>query len=117
MKSNLKNIVKQYSELLTSIKDKNVFMLDVEERLRFQDTLDLLEERGYITYKKLLDSSSYAYKVLGSLDDFHKWLLMQQQEAKRLSRREWIIAVISAIIGGLIGLIPTIISLLEKTSA
>ena len=65
MKRNLKNIVKQYSELLTSINNQNVFTLDVGDRLRYQDTLELLEERGYITYKKLLDSSTYAYKVLG----------------------------------------------------
>lgn len=35
-----------------------------------------------------------------------------EKEQKRLSRREWKIAIISAVIGAIIGLIPTIIQLL-----
>ena len=35
-----------------------------------------------------------------------------EKEQKKLSQREWILAIISALIGAIIGLIPTIISLL-----
>ena len=38
---------------------------------------------------------------------------IQKKERKKLSRREWGIAIVSAIIGSLIGLIPTILQIFD----
>ena len=107
-----KILVKQYDDLSKLINGQQMFALSPDEALRFQDILNLLGERGYLGCAKL--NHSYAYKILGPLTDFRQWLSTQEKEEQRLSRREWRIAIISASIGGIIGLLPTIFSFLQS---
>lgn len=79
-----------------------------DEVARCNDMIQLLIDTGYI--EKIDVNNVNAYKRLGMWDDFYKWLDDQEQKVKRLSRREWIIAIVSAIIGAVIGLVPTILS-------
>ena len=111
MQKNFTNLFIQYEKLLEISKEKEMFSLTTDEALLLQDILTLLKERGYIVFADL--TNSHVYKILGSLNDFAEWLEIQKNEQKRLSRREWTIAIVSAIIGGVLGLIPTIISLLS----
>ena len=48
------------------------------------------------------------------LEDIEKWAKEQDKSQKWLSRREWLIAIVSAVSGAVIGLIPTIVSLFTK---
>lgn len=114
MKKNFRNLFIQYEKLLKISNEKEMFSLTTDEALQLQDILNLLEERGYIAFAKL--TNCRVYKILGSLNDFAEWLEIQKNEQKRLNRREWTIAIVSAIIGGVLGLIPTIISLLSTYS-
>jgi len=116
MKYSFKSKKEQYKDLAKTINSQTMFSLTADEELRFQDALGLLEERGYLGRAELEHIT--VYKVLGSLDDFGKWLNNQVEEEKRLSRREWKIAIIGTLIGTLIGgvlsSLPTIISFFQQ---
>lgn len=99
----------EYNEL-SSIMMKN------ESFLRYQDILRVLEIRGYlsITDTSTLSDTSYLVVKMADFDEFETWLKSEIKKEKRLKRREWIIAIVSAAIGALIGLIPTFINSLAK---
>ena len=49
--------------------------------------------------------------------DFHgfeEWLREETKESRQLSRREWMIGIVCAVVGAVIGLIPYIITLFGK---
>lgn len=106
------NLKKQYRALekLASGEGKS-FALTDEDALRYQDVLYLLEERGYIMNLKA-DNENW-YVKMASWDGFVDWLNEEIQEEKRLSRREWSIGIVCAIVGALVGLIPFIATLLN----
>ena len=116
MKYSFKSKQEQYNDLVKTINSQTMFSLTADEELRFQDAIGLLEERGYLGRAELEHIT--VYKTLGSLDDFGKWLNNQVKEEKRLSRREWKIAVIGtligALIGGILGSLPTIITFFQQ---
>lgn len=96
---------KQYKE----IKDKfsgseKVVCFSDEDVARLQDILALLEIRGYILDLEINGTNAYCKQT--SFDSFESWLKDQEREDRKLSAREWRIAIISA----LIGLIPFIVS-------
>lgn len=74
------------------------------------DVLDLLCKRE-VLHDVNADGANMYY-CIGSFDAFNSWLSDQEKKVKKLSRREWKIAIVSAVVGALIGLIPTIISVL-----
>ena len=110
METSLTDIKKQYETLKAIIGDEDSFDLSDEDALRCQDALSLLVERGYFYDVKADGANLYLKEA--ELDGFGDWLDEMIKESKRLSRREWTIAIVSAVIGAAIGLIPTIIGAL-----
>lgn len=107
METSLTDIKKQYEKLKAIVDDKNHFDLSVADARRCQDVIKLLEERNYILNTSTLSTISYLKEA--EWDGFEDWLDEMIKESKRMSRREWTIAIVSAVIGAAIGLIPTII--------
>ena len=70
----------------------------------------MLELRGYIRDMEV--DGANLYLQMAEWDGFEDWLDEMIKESNRLSRREWTIAIVSAVIGAAIGLIPTIIGAL-----
>lgn len=110
METSLTDIKTQYEKLKAIIGDEDSFDLSDEDALRCQDALHLLVERRYL-YDVNADGANLYLKE-AELDGFADWLDEMIKESKRLSRREWTIAIVSAVIGAAIGLIPTIIGAL-----
>ena len=104
--ANVKKQLKAVKELLGNQRD---LKLSDEDALRYQDILLLLEDRGYI-HDFNIDGMNW-YRVMADLNGFEEWLDEEIKEASRVTRREWIIGVVCAIIGAVIGLIPYIVSL------
>lgn len=107
METSLTDIKKQYEKLKAIIGDEDSFDLSDEDALRCQDALSLLVERGYLYNVKADGANLYLKEA--ELDGFGDWLDEMIKESKRMSRREWMIAIVSAVIGAAIGLIPSII--------
>jgi hypothetical protein len=110
VETSLADIKKQYEKLKNLMGDEEAFDLSDEDALRCQDALSLLKSRNYI-----LDASTLCekrYIKAAEWDGFGDWLDEMIKESNRMSRREWTIAIVSAVIGAAIGLIPTIIGAL-----
>ena len=103
------DIKKQFIAIKLLFGNERDLKLTDEEALRYQDILTLLEERGYI-HDFEVDGMNW-YRVMANLKGFEDWLTDELKEAKRVTRREWIIGIVCAIIGAAIGLIPFIVSL------
>lgn len=110
METSLTDIKKQYEKLKAIIGDEDSFDLSDEDALRCQDALHLLVDRHYL-YDVNADGA-ILYLKEAELDGFGDWLDEMIKESNRMSRREWTIAIVSAVIGAAIGLIPTIIGAL-----
>lgn len=103
------DIKKQFKAVKALIGKERTFQLSDEDKLRYQDVLSLLEVRGYI-HDFNVDNANL-YRVMAEFDGFEEWLNDELKEAKRVTRREWIIGVVCAVVGAAIGLIPFIVSL------
>lgn len=79
--------------------DEDTRMRSLFKELREQEMISVQWADNYPYYLALLDKG-YSYKE--SKKAYTK-------EKRKLSRREWRIAIVSAIIGGIIGLIPSIV--------
>ena len=104
--TNLKKQFRAVKELLGNQRD---LKLSDEDALRYQDVLLLLENRGYI-HDFNVDGVNW-YRIMADLNGFEDWLNEEIRESKRITRREWIIGIVCAVIGAAIGLIPFIVSL------
>ncbi len=104
--ANLKEQLKEVKKLLG---DGRNLQLSDNDTLRYQDILCLLEERGYLLDLQV-DGVNW-YRKLADFDGFEEWLKEEIKEANRMTRREWVIGIVCAIIGAAIGLIPYIVSL------
>ena len=100
---------KQYREIVEVFKKEYFTAFSEADYLRLQDVLQLLVSRGYII--EIKGDNARFYQQVGNFADFEAWHKDQVREERKLSRREWYIAIISAAIGAFIGLLPTIISL------
>ena len=112
MDTDFKDIKKQYNELKALWGTEKSRNLSNEEALRYQDVLELLQERGYIMNLRVDGTNLYTKRA--EWDSFQDWLEQQIKTSRSLSRREWLIAIVSAGIGALLGQIPTIINLLTR---
>lgn len=97
----------------------NSIMVDNEsEFIESKEIMDFLLEKGFVrqTERKYL-AQNYSfiqkptYVLQTDLDTIMSWFKDQDRKANRLSRREWTIAIVSAIVGALIGLIPSFIDM------
>ena len=112
MDTDFKDIKKQYNELKALWGTEKSRNLSDEEALRYQDVLELLQERGYIMNLRVDGTNLYTKRA--EWDSFQDWLEQQIKTSRSLSRREWLIAIVSAGIGALLGQIPTIFNLLTR---
>ena len=104
--TNLKKQFRAVKELLGNQRD---LKLSDEDALRYQDVLLLLENRGYI-HDFNVDGVNW-YRIMADLNGFEEWLNEEIRESKRITRREWNIGIVCAVIGAAIGLIPFVVSL------
>lgn len=109
------DLKKQYKEFkkVVVVEDEG-FLLSDEDALRYQDVLCLMEGRGYIRNLHI-DNVNY-YVQMAKWDGFEEWLREEIAESKRISRREWTIGIVCAVLGAVIGIIPYIVTLLNGTS-
>lgn len=112
MDTDFKDIKKQYNELKALWGTEKSRTLSDEEALRYQDVLELLQERGYIMNLRVDGTNLYTKRA--EWDGFQDWLEQQIKTSRSLSRREWLIAIVGAGIGALLGQIPTIFNLLTR---
>lgn len=98
------DLKKQFKEITKLFGDKRNLQISGSDALRYQDILSLLEERGYVNNLRA-DGANLYYK-LEDFDGFEDWLNEEIKESKRVTRREWAIGIVGAIIGAAIGLIP-----------
>lgn len=82
------------------------FFSDKELQI-YKDALSLMEEEGFVQRRNSMGRT--AYVVVGDVAVFDQWISAQNKKAKRLSQREWRIAVTAAIVGAAVGLLPTLI--------
>lgn len=111
MDTDFKDIKKQYNELKALWGTEKSRNLSDEEALRYQDVLELLQERGYIMNLRVDGTNLYTKRA--EWDGFQDWLKQQIKTSRSLSRREWLIAIVSTAIGAILGLIPSVINLLK----
>lgn len=102
-------LAKSELDILSELKNKlstSPFFSDKEFQI-YKDALSLMEEQGFVQRRNSMGRT--AYVVVGEEAVFDQWVQLQNKKAKRLSRREWRIAITAAVAGALVGLIPTIL--------
>ena len=72
--------------------------------------ISLMEERGVI--QRVNTWGRTIYTIVGDMDAFEQWVKAENKKARKLSRREWRIAITAAVIGSAVGLLPTVIRFL-----
>ena len=100
--------MEQYKEIVKAFGDNCILPLDNEDYARLKETLSILTALEYIRPSEM--DGTHAFVKLGNFKDFDRWHDDKVREEKKLSRREWRIAIISALVGGFVGLIPFVIS-------
>ena len=115
---------KQINELENAFKEYNPLQFETaSDYLEVKDMLNLMIEQGYVETIEYPDFEGFSqvtkigYKLIGSIDTFNDWVHDQEKKAKKITRREWRIAIVSAIIGAAIGLIPFIVSLFTTSNS
>ena len=110
-------LLKEIIDLQTSGKDNAAHWNERFQNLSFQeesllrDTFRELRECGYIK-TKWADNIPYYLAVTVDGKNYEANKKAAKTAERKLSRREWKIAIVSAIIGGLVGLIPWICTLI-----
>lgn len=99
---------KQYKEIVERFGNERFVNLEDEEAVRLGETLRILEVLGYISRMEI--NGGNAFVKIGRFEDFDEWHKDKEREERQLSRREWRIAIVSAVIGAAIGLIPFVSS-------
>lgn len=102
-----KNSLKEFEQMFS---EKKTITPSNYDRQKYRDIIDLMIEQKLLM-KRCYDNE-VSYTLVGDLQLFLSDIKEQDKKARKLSRREWKIAIISSIIGACIGLIPTIITLL-----
>lgn len=110
---------RQLKELEDAFSECNPLQFeDDDSYLEIQDLIRLLIERQYIEEIEYQELNGYSfkdkigYKLKCNFDIINDWVADQERKAKKKTRREWKIAIISGVIGAVIGLTPTFLQLL-----
>ena len=90
----------------------------VDEKMR-GTAIEGLIKKGYVEGRdcKTLSDIEPVYIVIGITQKGKSYFELKEKyenEQKRLSQREWKIAIVSAVLGALVGLTPTIISIIPN---
>ena len=96
--------MEQYKEIVKAYGDERFLSLDDEDYARLKETLSILTALEYI--RPIEMNGMHSFVKLGNFKDFDRWHDDRVREEKKLSRREWRIAIF----GALVGLIPFVIS-------
>lgn len=112
----MNGLMQQFKDVVSLFGCEETIQLGGEVFLKYQDVFDLLKSRGYIT---ITDTSTilrniYLVRKKCELGDFESWLKEHIKESNRMKRRDWKIAIVSGVIGAVIGLIPWIVGLLTQ---
>ncbi len=112
----MNSLLKQFGDIQVLFGSNNRIQIREEDFLKYQDILNLLKVRGYIVVidTSTLSGTSYLLVKNANFSDFYIWLKQEIKNEKKVKKREWIIAIISACIGAVIGLIPWLVSLFSK---
>lgn len=107
----------QLKELQNAFSTKKSIGIPNDEKSRLLDSLSLLIERGVIVDLEI--DNINAYRLIGSFDTFWDWVADQEKKAKKLNRREYLIAIFSAFLGWFIpfalsNIIPYLISIFSS---
>ena len=113
-------ILKEIEDKFNSNPHKLYIVTTPEEFAVHREMIELLKEKGFVKENPLLDQGEYyairrkqSYTLLTDFSEINNWIEDQSAKAKKLSRREWKIAIVSAIIGALIGLIPSFLNFIK----
>lgn len=101
-----KDEMKSISEIKKKLSSQPFF--SGPEQQRYKDMISLMEERGVI--QRVNSWGRTLYTVVGDMDAFEQWLKAENKKARKLSRREWRIAITAAIVGASVGLLPAFLS-------
>lgn len=98
---------KEEKKALSDVKEKlsNSPFFSGKEYQLYKDALSLMMDEGLIQRRNSMGRE--AYVIVGDMAVFDQWVKDQDRKARKLSRREWRIAVTAAIVGAAIGLLPT----------
>ena len=96
--------MEQYKEIVKAYGDERILSMDDENYARLKETLSILTALEYI--RPIEMNGMHSFRKLGNFKDFDRWHDDRVREEKKLSRREWRIAIF----GALVGLIPFVIS-------
>lgn len=107
------DLKKQLKEIKKLLGDERDLHLTDADALRYQDILYLLEDRGYLHDFKV--DGANLYRKMEDFDGFEDWLNEEIKDANRVTRREWAIGIVCAVIGAAIGLIPYIVTLFQAS--
>lgn len=99
-----------YEELKNKFREEKTQDFDSISFHKYEEWLFLLVKKGVLWHIKV--DGAYLYSVEGSFDDFEQWIKDLDKKERKMNNREWKIAIVSAIMGAIIGLIPTFVSLL-----
>lgn len=103
-----KDEMKSISEIQEKLSSQPFF--SGPEQQRYKDMISLMEERGVI--QRVNTWGRTIYTIVGDMDAFMQWVKAENKKARKLSRREWRIAITAAVIGSAVGLLPTLIRFL-----
>ena len=99
-----------YKELKGRFLENKNQEFDLKTYHKYEEWLKLLKEKGIIWTIRADGACLCGLKE--SFDDFEDWIYDIDRKSKRMNRREWMIAIISATIGAVIGLIPYLVKVL-----
>lgn len=80
-------------------------ILSNSECQEYKEIIDLMLKEKMLS--KMCYDNKVSYMLVGDLQVFKSKIDNEDKKAHKLSIREWIIAIVSAIIGALLGMLPT----------
>lgn len=103
---------KQYKEIVGMFEKSNIINIEDADYIRLSEILSIFSALGYI--RKFNIDGGNAFEKVGNFKDFDAWHKDRMREEKKLSFREWRIAIVSAVIGAIIGLLPWLKELINR---
>jgi hypothetical protein len=107
--------MKQYKEIVQMFQGKKQIILSEDDYKRMRETLVILCKHECI--HDVQADGGHIFIQTCDFNHFDEWLKDRALEERKLSQREWRIAIVSAVIGAAVGLVPffveTIIPMLK----
>jgi hypothetical protein len=94
----------QYEEIVDRFEEEEPLVLDNAEVVRLGEVLTILKMTGYI--REFDMDNANVFERIGNFQDFDAWQKDKRREERKITRREWCIGVVGAVIG----LIPYIVA-------